>query len=99
MTFFIFENSRKLAAGLVLSLCAFLPAFSQPAPAMPGKNVPAIKVDTVGYPSGWPKMAVFNVDPKGAVIKDEKGKVVYKVKAADVQSFGEDPASKDKVWQ
>ena len=83
----------------LLNLCTFLPAFSQPSPAMPGKNVPAIKVDTVGYPSGWPKMAVFNVNPKGAVIKTEKGKVAYKVKAADIHSFGVDPASKDPVWQ
>ena len=29
---------------------------------MPGQNVSAIKVDTVGYPSGWTKLAVFNVD-------------------------------------
>src|SRR5262245_60066029 len=41
------------------------------APAMPGVNVPAIKVDTVGYPAAWRKIAIFNVEPKGAVVKAE----------------------------
>src|SRR5690348_8624907 len=43
---------------------------AEAAPAMPGKNVPAIKVDTVGYPPAWRKLAVFNVAPVGAVVKD-----------------------------
>src|SRR5262245_41324337 len=51
------------------------------APAMPGKNVPAVKVDTVGYPTRWKKIAVFNVEPKAPVVKNEKGEVVLAIKA------------------
>ena len=72
---------------------------AKPAPAVPGKNVPAIKVDTVGYPSGWSKLAIFNVEPKGAVLKDEKGKVVWTASEGDVKDRGLDEASQDKVWQ
>src|SRR4051812_31454389 len=48
----------------------------KPAPAMPGVNVPAIKVDTVGYPGAWRKVAIWNVEPKNPVVKDAAGKVV-----------------------
>lgn len=70
-----------------------------PSPAMPGKNVPAIKVNTVGYPSSWRKLAMFNVEPKAAVVKDESGKVAYTFEAKDVTSKGTDAASQDTVWQ
>jgi endoglucanase len=70
-----------------------------PSPAMPGKNVPAIKVDTVGYPKGWRKIVVFNVAPAGAVVKDGKGKVVLTVDAGRVVERGVDLASQDPVWQ
>ncbi len=66
---------------------------------MPGKNVPAVKVNTVGYVPSWRKIALFNVDPKGAVVKDEAGKVAYRFANGDLFAFGEDPASKDRVWQ
>jgi endoglucanase len=66
---------------------------------MPGKNVPAIKVDTVGYPPGWRKLAIFNVQPAGAVIKDAQGKLAYTVKAGDVVDKGRDAASLDPTWQ
>ncbi len=69
------------------------------APAMPGKNVPAIKVDTVGYPASWPKIVVFNVPPAGAVVKDAAGKVVLTVEASRVRELGVDAASQDPVWQ
>ena len=68
-----------------------------PAPAMPGKNVPAIKVNTVGYQLGWKKIAVFNVDPAGAVLKDAKGNTVRPLPSAP--SMGIDEASQDPVWQ
>ncbi|HXK20533.1 MAG TPA: glycoside hydrolase family 9 protein, partial [Polyangiaceae bacterium] len=74
-------------------------ASSQPAPAMPGKNVPAIKVDTVGYPLKWRKLAIFNVAPVSAVVKDEAGKVAYVFKPADIVDKGKDPSSLDPVWQ
>jgi endoglucanase len=69
------------------------------APAMPGKNVPAIKVNTVGYPPAWRKIAVFNVEPRRAVVKDEQGNVAHEISAASVSKRGVDPASGDPVWQ
>ncbi|HTJ42248.1 MAG TPA: glycoside hydrolase family 9 protein [Kofleriaceae bacterium] len=68
-----------------------------PSPAMPGVNVPAIKVDTVGYPRGWKKMVVFNTKPEHAVVKDEHGKVVLTLERS--RDKGIDPASQDPVWQ
>jgi endoglucanase len=72
---------------------------AKPAPAMPGVNVPAIKVDTVGYPAAWKKIAIFNVEPKEARVVDEHGAVAYTFQAADVTAKGEDEASRDRVWQ
>jgi endoglucanase len=69
------------------------------APAMPGVNVPAIKVDTVGYPTGWRKVAIWNVEPKDAVVKDASGKVVLRIPASAIVSKGKDEASQDPVWQ
>lgn len=66
---------------------------------MPGKNVPAIKVDTVGYPLGWRKLAIFNVAPQGAVVKDESGKLAYTFKPADIVDKGQDASSRDLTWQ
>jgi len=71
----------------------------QAAPAMPGVNVPAIKVDTVGFPIGWRKIVVFNVAPEGAVVKDARGKVVLAIDKARVAERGVDEASQDPVWQ
>ena len=66
---------------------------------MPGVNVPAIKVDTVGYPLGWRKLAVFNVEPQGAVVRDQAGKIAYTFRPEDVKSRGRDESSQDLVWQ
>jgi endoglucanase len=84
---------------LLLQAAPLGAAGPNPAPAMPGRNVPVVKVDTVGYPAHWRKIAVFNVEPKGAVVKDDSGKVAYRFTKGDVFAFGEDPASKDRVWQ
>ena len=65
---------------------------------MPGVNVPAIKVNTVGYPPDWAKLAVFNVPPEGAVVRAVGGEVAYTVAAGDVRARGQDPASGDDVW-
>jgi endoglucanase len=70
-----------------------------PAPAMPGQNVSAIKVDTIGYPAGWTKLAVFNVEPRGAVIRDASGKAVYTMTDASSKKLGVDRSSGDPVWQ
>jgi endoglucanase len=69
------------------------------APAVPGKNVPAIKVNTVGYPTAWPKLAVFNLEPKGATLKDAGGKVVWTASEKDITDKGLDESSQDPVWQ
>ena len=66
---------------------------------MPGKNVAVIKVNTVGYPTTWKKIVVFNVEPEGATVKDAEGKVVFTVSAGNAVERGIDPASKDPVWQ
>jgi endoglucanase len=69
------------------------------APAMPGRNVPAIKVDTVGYPTGWRKLAIWNVEPTNPVVRDGKGKVVLRLTADLIVARGIDAASQDPVWQ
>jgi endoglucanase len=69
------------------------------APAMPGVNVPAIKVDTVGYPVAWRKIAIFNVEPRGAVVKAEDGSVAYTFAKEEISARGKDAASQDPVWQ
>jgi endoglucanase len=70
-----------------------------PAPAIPGKNVPAIKIDTVGYPTKWKKLAVFNLEPRGAVVRDASGNTVYSIPDGSIESRGVDPSSGDPVWQ
>lgn len=84
-----------------LVLALFLPAFvgaQEAAPAVPGKNVPAIKVDTVGYPSGWRKTVVLNVPPeKGKVLLKADGQAPLVLEGA--RGRGLDPASKDPVWE
>lgn len=75
------------------------PESAQGAPALPGVNVPAIKVDTVGYPVGWRKLAVFNRDPRGAVVRNAAGQVAYTFRAEDTTHHGRDESSQDLVWQ
>ncbi|MEM7160499.1 MAG: glycoside hydrolase family 9 protein [Myxococcota bacterium] len=71
-----------------------------PAPAMPGQNVPAIKVNTVGYPSAWRKIAIFNTPPKSPqVVTEPGGEVVATLDAAKADDRGMDEASADPVWQ
>ena len=67
-------------------------------PAQAGVNVPVIKVNTVGYASDWKKMVVFNVDPKGAVVKDAAGDVALKITDDMISHFGLDKESQDEVW-
>ncbi len=69
------------------------------APAMPGQNVPAIKVDTVGYPTLWRKLAIWNVEPRDPVVRNAAGKVVLRIAADHVVARGLDEASQDQVWQ
>jgi endoglucanase len=66
---------------------------------MPGKNVPAIKVDTVGYPTGWRKVAISNVPPEGMTVTDETGTVALSIPASRVTPMGVDAASGDTVWR
>jgi endoglucanase len=67
---------------------------------MPGVNVPAIKVNTVGYERAWSKIAIFNVEPTGAAVQDAgSGQVVLALGPAQVTARGIDRASRDPVWQ
>jgi endoglucanase len=61
--------------------------------------VPPIKIDTVGYATAWRKIAVFNVPPIGAVVKDATGRTVLALGPDRVQARGLDTASQDQVWQ
>ncbi len=74
---------------------------ARPAPAQPGINVPAIKVNTVGYPRGWKKIAIANVAPpaSGAVLEKEDGTTAHRIGAENVSERGIDAASRDPVWQ
>lgn len=66
---------------------------------MPGRNVPAIKVDTVGYPSAWRKIAILNERPREVTLLDEKGAVAHRVAPERISSMGVDAASKDTVYR
>jgi endoglucanase len=91
--------SRAVAVRSPTPLASGGAAVSQAAPAMPGKNVPVIKVDTVGYPTEWRKLAMFNILPQAAVVKDESGKTVLTFEAGDIDARGVDAASLDSTWQ
>jgi endoglucanase len=94
--------SRPLSPDLSGEALAKPEALAQggvPAPAMPGKNVPAIKVNTVGYFPAWTKIAIFNLEPKNVAVKTEEGQTVYKMDSKNIRSFGKDAASQDLVWQ
>src|SRR4051812_14497254 len=67
--------------------------------ARPSEYVPAIKVNTVGYPTGWRKIAVFNLPPANVVVRETGGAAVLSIPPACVQARGLDPASQDQVWQ
>lgn len=81
----------------LLILAAGLHA-GQAAPAMPGVNVPAVKVDTAGYAPAWAKKAILNFKPKQVVVfgADEKPKLILPPSA--ITEFGKDAASGDPVW-
>lgn len=71
------------------------------APAMPGVNVEAIKVDTVGYPVGWQKVAILNFEPAEVHLEaaDAPGVAVFTVDPSRFEAKGIDAASQDPVWQ
>jgi endoglucanase len=70
------------------------------APAMPGVNVPSIKVNTVGYHSGWKeKFVILNVAPQGAFVEDVSGEKIRDIDPATAVDRGVDEASQDPVWQ
>ena len=69
------------------------------APAVPGKTVPAVKVDTVGYPNDWAKTGVLNFMPVAVTVVDEQGQTVLRLPASAVTPLGLDAASKDEVWR
>jgi endoglucanase len=94
--------SYTLIAVVVLGAVACAPSprgRGRPSPAMPGVNVPAIKVDTVGYAIGWRKVVVFNLDPRGAVVRDARGVAVITIDEHRTDDRGLDESSQDRVWQ
>jgi endoglucanase len=73
------------------------------APAVPGKNVPWVKVDTVGYATGARKVAVVNGGNGGGplepyVIDDATQRPVPGLKLG-VGAEAKDGASGDRCWQ
>jgi endoglucanase len=98
--FLCVDMMKAMAATLLAAAaCSSEAPDARPGPAMPGKNVPAIKVDTVGYPTSWPKIVVFNVAPDHAVVKDAAGAIVLAIGPERVSERGVDVASQDPVWQ
>ena len=45
------------------------------------------------------QLAIFNVEPKNAVVKDEKGAVAHSFASTEIENRGRDAASQDPVWQ
>ena len=70
-----------------------------PAPAQPGVNIPWVKVDTVGYPSAWKKVAVVNAAPKAVRALDAQGQVAWTAAPQDIVPMGKDESSGDDCWQ
>jgi endoglucanase len=94
-------GAARFAAALMLvgAVGGPLAAAGVASPAMPGVNVPAVKVDTVGWPNGAQKMAILNVEPAGFQVLDSAGRVAYAGKPGDIRAQGVDAASQDRVWQ
>jgi endoglucanase len=73
--------------------------------------IPALKVNTVGYPTTWRKIAVFNVEPIGVEVRrltPARGRggrqgsdtaPALTIAPAQVKDCGIDRASGDRVWQ
>lgn len=83
--------SRPLIAILLLPVLAY--AGGVPSPAQAGVNTPYVKVNTVGYPTDWPKVAIVTGKPLAAELNGQ---------ALDPSAFrakGHDPASDETVWE
>ena len=62
--------------------------------------VPPIKVNTVGYPIGWRKIGIFNVEPIDPVVRNvDTGEVALRLGRRHIVDLGMDLASRDPVWQ
>lgn len=75
----------------------------RPSPAEPGENVPVVKVNTLGYPSDWAKVAMFNAEPAAVGLWRLEGerpiRVAYRPTWDSIDYKGVDEASGDRVWQ
>jgi endoglucanase len=88
-----------------------LAAHRAPSPPGGAELIPAIKVNTVGYPTGWRKVAIATVEPTAAAIYRMAGPTSLGARArmeatpaltldpGQVMPFGLDGASGDRVWQ
>jgi endoglucanase len=62
--------------------------------------IPPIKVNTVGYPIGWRKIGIFNVEPIDPVVRNVvTGEVALRLGKRHIVDLGMDLASRDPVWQ
>jgi endoglucanase len=62
--------------------------------------IPPIKVNTVGYPTNWRKIGIFNVEPIDPVVRNvATGEVALRLGRRHVVDLGMDLASRDPVWQ
>ena len=60
--------------------------------------IPPIKVNTVGYPIGWRKIGVFNVEPIDPVVRNvATGEVALRLGKRHIVDLGMDLASRDPV--
>jgi endoglucanase len=75
------------------------------APSRSAEQIPAVKVNTVGYPPSWRKVAISTVEPTPASIWRVAGPAragagpVLTLGPSQILPFGVDVASGDRVWQ
>jgi endoglucanase len=64
--------------------------------------IPPVKVNTVGYPTSWRKVAIFTVEPTGLTVRKlGRGRAAAALPAGalQVRDGGLDHASGDHIWQ
>lgn len=81
----------KLLALLFAPVC--LQAGGIPSPAQAGVNTPYVKVNTVGYPSDWKKVAIVTGRPVAVSVGGRS------LDPSGFKDKGLDPASGERVWE
>jgi endoglucanase len=88
-----------MRALLLLLLPFGLQAAGVPAPAEAGLNTPYVKVNTVGYASDWPKVAIVTGEPVAASVLPEGGGAALVLDPKGFKAKGHDKASDEGVWE